>query len=140
MRDDIKIHYIDEPGHNYNKHLVFSIRNKNNLGYKYYIMNIPNDKNNKLELKRIDNAILLLGEIQTKPISIKKEKEEYLTAIGLLELAIKDTQSESAITIKEMLDNKDTLDKIKSQREKISAYTSNISIADAKAIKDTIKK
>ena len=61
MRDDIKIHYIDEPGHNYNKQLVFSIRSKNKSGYKYYIMNLPNEKNNRLELKRIDNAMLLLS-------------------------------------------------------------------------------
>lgn len=140
MRDDIKIHYINEPEHTYNNHIIFSIRNKNNFGYKYYIMNFPNDENNKLELKRIDNAMLLLAEMQAKPININKDRDEFLTAIGLLELAIKDTQNESSITLKEMLDNKDTLDKIKSQREKMSVYTSNISVTDAKAIRDIIKK
>lgn len=140
MQKDIKIHYISVPEQNNSKQLVFSIRSKNKSGYKYYIMNLPNAKNNRLELKRIDNAMLLLSEIHSRPISIEKEKDEFLTAIALLELAIKEAQSQSTITLKEMLDNKDTLDKIKSQREKINAYTSNISIAEAKAIKDTIKK
>ena len=90
MQKDIKIHYISDPEQNNSKQLVFSIRSKNKSGYKYYIMNLPNEKNNRLELKRIDNAMLLLSEIHSRPISIEKEKDEFLTAIALLELAIKE--------------------------------------------------
>lgn len=140
MQKDIKIHYISDPEQNNSKQLVFSIRSKNKSGYKYYIMNLPNEKNNRLELKRIDNAMLLLSEIHSRPISIEKEKDEFLTAIALLELAIKEAQSQSTITLKEMLDNQDTLDKIKFQRQKINTYTSSINLIDAQVIKTIIKK
>lgn len=139
MQKDIKVHYISNTEQNKNKQLVFSVRSKNKFGYKYYIMDLPNDKNNKLELKRIDNAMLLLSEIHSRPISLEKEKDEFITAIALLELAIKESQSQS-ITIKEMLDNQDTLDKIKSQRNKINTYTSSINLIDTQIIKAIIKK
>lgn len=139
MQKDIKIHYISNPEQDNNTQLVFSIRSKNKFGYKYYIMDLPNDKNNKLELKRIDNAMLLLSEINSRPISLEKEKDEFLTAIVLLELAIKEAQSQS-ITLTEMLDNQDTLDKIKFQRKKINTYTSSINPIDTQTIKSIIKK
>lgn len=139
MQKDIKIYYISNPEQDNNTQLVFSIRSKNKFGYKYYIMDLPNDKNNKLELKRIDNAMLLLSEIISRPISLEKEKDEFITAIALLELAIKEAQSQS-ITLTEMLDNQDTLDKIKFQRKKINTYTSSINPIDTQTIKSIIKK
>lgn len=140
MRDDIKIYYITEPNHDYYRHLVFSIKSKNSSGYKYYIMNMPNNNTNETKLKRIDNAVLLLSEIQTMPIRIQEDKDEYLTAIGLLEMTIKNEQSKSLSSIKEMLDNEDTLNKIKKQRERMNLFTSTISTSDVKTITDRITK
>ncbi len=133
-KSDLRVYFISEPNHNYNQHYIFSIRNKNNNGFKYYLLNLPSDEKPTIELKRVDNSILLLNTLGERPTSLETDTDEYLEALFLLEYYFKQIQNA------EVVDDELTRIRELGKKARLNSITSDIGQSDIAIISSTLKK
>ncbi len=135
---DFRVYFISEPNHYYDQHYIFSIRNNN--GFKYYLLNLPSEEKPTIELKKVDNSILLLKTLGQKPTRIEADTDDYLKALFLLENYFEQIKNPALSKTSELID--DDLNKIREIGEKtrLNNITSDIGNSDIAIITSTLKK